>query len=418
MTEFQCVVHRALTYFLFVVLMCVVASTGYYYLYVQLYLMRPTLDGSLRQKLLYYKDHTDDYNFVFIGDSRTLTDIHPDLLDARLGTQSVNLAGFSHWFPTQYPFVKDLVPMLVPGTTIVWAIGHQNFFSDGNAIPNVYPIPLVDMLRYIEWGFPVSSLSESLLTFNPFLRLYGDRGKFHARFLEAADKSVFGGVRPNGGNSDLSLDQTFPSIPTQSSGRNMEAPIESARDRFSHYPNVDRVEVLTDGDRITSVALYKKYGSYLRVELDHEYFRGKQREYFLKLGGTLSDEEARLWPVPTIPDPAYWRLFLEMLDLFKNGNVRLIVLELEEAPHVYRNPIVRERYREIIWNTVRPTIEKYGFQFMRLPLDQLQDADYFDWNHLNSEGVEKLTPMLAQALKSLFVAGTSPVRSLYTLQKP
>jgi hypothetical protein len=152
--------------------------------------------------------------------------------------------------------------------------------------------------------------------------------------------------------------------------------------------------------------------------LDHEYFRGKQREYFLKLGGTLSDEEARLWPVPIIPDPAYWRLFLEMLDLFKNGNVRLIVLELEEAPHVYRNPIVRERYREIIWNTVRPTIEKYGFQFMRLPLDQLQDADYFDWNHLNSEGVEKLTPMLAQALKSLFVAGTSPVRSLYTLQKP
>ncbi len=59
----------------------------------------------LANKLLYYRQHRSDYNLVLLGDSLTYTGLHPEFIDPLLGTRSVNLAIFAHWFATQYPLI-------------------------------------------------------------------------------------------------------------------------------------------------------------------------------------------------------------------------------------------------------------------------------------------------------------------------
>jgi hypothetical protein len=380
--------QRALIYIVIIVCVYLGISIGYYYV-SEVKWTKVGLDGPLDHKLRYYQDHAHEYDVVFIGDSRTYCDIHPDLFDAYRGTHSVNLSRFAHWFPTQYPFVKDLIPQLAPGTSVVWAIGHQNFFPVEGETSDVYPISSGDMLSYLEWGFSWSSVFQNFAEFNPLFRLYVDRGKIRKKILDLSDKPfwLFTGTR---------MSSPIP---------NIQETIEALHLRLSNDPGVARVEVLTDGDRITSVVLYKRSGSYYRMELDDEYFRTKQTQLLLEMGGKLSDEAARAWPIPAMPDQLYWKLFVHMLEMFKRAGTRLIVVELEEAPFAYRNPFIREQYRTFMWRTVRPAVESYGFHYVRLPLDQLDDTDYFDFNHLNSRGIEKFTPLLSQALKPYIASG-------------
>jgi hypothetical protein len=50
---------------------------------------------------------------------------------------------------------------------------------------------------------------------------------------------------------------------------------------------------------------------------------------------------------------------------------------------------------------VRPKVESRGFPYVTTDLERLQNDDYFDYNHLNSNGIEKYAPMLAAALRPL-----------------
>jgi hypothetical protein len=388
LNELRLTRQRALIYIVIIVFVYLGVSTGYYYV-SEVKWTKVGLDGPLDHKLRYYQDHAHEYDVVFIGDSRTYCDIHPDLFDAYRGTHSVNLSRFAHWFPTQYPFVKDLIPQLAPGTSVVWAVGHQNFFPVEGETSDVYPISSGDMLSYLEWGFSWSRMFKNFAEFNPFFRLYVDRGKIRKKLLDLSDKPIwfFTGMR---------IPSPIPKI---------QETIEALYLRLSNDPGVARVEVLTDRDRITSVVLYKRSGSYYRMELDYEYFRTKQTQLLLEMGGKLSDEAARAWPMPAVPDESYWKLFVHMLEMFKRAGTRLIVVELEEAPFAYRNLFIREQYRTFMWRTVRPAVESYGFYYVRLPLDQLDDTDYFDFNHLNSRGIEKFTPLLSQALKPYIASG-------------
>lgn len=392
--------QRALIYLVIIIFAYLGISTGYYYVSEGKW-TKVGLDGPLDHKLRYYQEHAHEYDVVFIGDSRTYCDIHPDLFDAYLGTRSINLSRFAHWFPTQYPFVKDLIPHLPPGTSVVWAVGHQNFFPVEGGMSEAYPISLGDMVSYVEWGFSWGSLFQNFAEFNPLLRFYADRGKIRKKLLDLSDKPfwLFGGAH---------ISSPIP---------NLQEAIQAQHLQLLEDPGVARVEVLTDGDRVTSVVLHKKLGSYYRTELDYEYFREKQKQLLLKMGGKLSDEAARAWPVPAVPHGAYRTLFVQMLEMFRRADIHLIVVELEEAPFIYRNLLIREKYRAFMWKTVRPIVESYGFSYVRLPLDRLDDTDYFDFNHMNSRGIEKFTPLLAEGLKS-HVASRNYKSPGYTFLKP
>ena len=85
----------------------------------------------------------------------------------------------------------------------------------------------------------------------------------------------------------------------------------------------------------------------------------------------------------------------------------MIVNEIEEAPYVYGSPENRQAFREVMRTSVRPRVESRGIPYLTTDLDQLQNDDYFDYNHLNSSGVAKYTPMLAAALRPL-LQGLTP----------
>ena len=64
---------------------------------------------------------------------------------------------------------------------------------------------------------------------------------------------------------------------------------------------------------------------------------------------------------------------------------------------------MRTKWRNMMRDLVQPEVERRGFTYIRTNLDAIADKDYFDWNHMNSKGVDKYTTMLAQRLNELTV---------------
>lgn len=341
----------------------------------------PSSTGNAAEKIAWYGRHRGAYDLLFVGDSRTYTDIQPDVLDPLLGSRSLNLAVFAHWFPTQYPSFRKLVELVPPGTTVVWSIGHQNFFPSGQGINRNYPLRITDVPAYLRWGFSPADLLPNWRHHDPIAGFFGYGGDIReklnqARRLEVCD---FGG--PAAGA------QSPPAVPPD-----IAAPIAEMIGRANADPAVTRVEITKDGVRATSLVLYKRAGAYFRVELDPGFFRGKQQEDALARAGRSPD-------VPREPDPAYWNLFVAILETFRRSGVRLVVNEFEEAPYVYRPAELRAGWRAFMREKVAPEVEKRGFAYVRVDFDPIGSDDYFDFNHLNSDGVAKFSPAFASALR-------------------
>jgi len=76
------------------------------------------------------------------------------------------------------------------------------------------------------------------------------------------------------------------------------------------------------------------------------------------------------------------------------------VNEFEDAPFIYGSTEHRELFRAFMRETVASRVRDEEAAYVRVDFDKLDDADYFDWNHLNSKGVKTFIPMLAEQLRS------------------
>lgn len=117
----------------------------------------------LTDRIAAYLQDPKPYSAIFLGDSRTYCDIHPELLESFVpGMHALNLSNFSNWFPTQLGVVREIANRIPPGTQVIWSIGHQNFSS--SRIPVVYPIGFADALRLTWWnaGKAPNGLSDNL----------------------------------------------------------------------------------------------------------------------------------------------------------------------------------------------------------------------------------------------------------------
>jgi hypothetical protein len=335
----------------------------------------PTPFGGLREKLASYRLHAETYDLVFVGDSRTYCAMHPDLVDPRLGTRSINLARWGHWFPTQHAQFRDLLPLVPRQATVVWSVGHLNFERINERINTAYPIGLAQAPDYLQLGHPAHRLTENLIYYNPVTNLFGRLPQLRQKVEDALGRTVW----------------------TSGSAERHPGPAaEQAAaivDRIRDHPQTAGWEVLYDGGQVTSLAIFKTNGAYYRIELDPAFFRGKQRE-----DAQTKKAVAQSSTPEYEPDAAYWNQFLAILDLFETHDIRLIVNELEEAPHQYATEEVRDRIRRFMRLRVRPEVERRGFRYVRVDLDRLTDGDYFDYNHLNSRGIAKFSTMLAHAL--------------------
>ena len=86
--------------------------------------------------------------------------------------------------------------------------------------------------------------------------------------------------------------------------------------------------------------------------------------------------------------------------------MQLIVSEIEEAPHQYPTAEHKAYFRKFMRDRVQRTVEAKEFPYVRADVDQLMDEDYFNYNHLNSRGIERFTPLLAKKLRDVIISNS------------
>lgn len=341
---------------------------------------RPALDpaGDLPDKTAFYLAHAGSYNLIFLGDSRAYCALHPELLDPLLGTRSINLAHWAHWLPTQYPQIRDIAPRVAPGTTVVWSLGEQNF--EPGPILGKYPIGFSAVPEYLALGFNPGQLAENLAEFQPALFLLARRADILERLKNSEDT-------PLARSGDA---------PGAQAAAQAGAAGELER-RALARPGVLHAEVQAPQGRPVAVSLRMGGGGYLLDELEPGHFRARQQP-----------PQPRSGPLRLVPDPPRWALFLAALDRMRTSGLRVVVNVLEEAPHMYPDRERLAAVRAFMDGPVRREVEARGFAFVRADLDRLGDADYFDYNHLNSRGAEKYAALLAPVLRPHLPKGGRP----------
>ncbi|NGZ06960.1 MAG: hypothetical protein G8237_11455 [Magnetococcales bacterium] len=339
------------------------------------------------EKKAHYLQHAHTFNLLLVGDSRTYCGLHPEILDPLLGTHSYNLAFMGHWFPTQYPQFLDLLDRIPPSTTVLWSIGHQNFLYDH--VNRNYPIPWGEIPNYLLWGFGWKDVLSNRLFFTPFWHFYErlewNRGRLQ-HFLE----------RPAWVGSSTNPSSATPSAPkTPDPSTHI---LEQLRQEYRIPPHDPLIPYQKDG-HLNSIAWERPGGGHYRIELRPRFYREQQEKNRQQI---LTEPQPHLSNIE--PLPPYLALFETMLAHFKSRQIRLIVNELEEAPHMYATPETRDKMRQFMQTHAKPKVLAHGFSYIRADLDQLQDADYFDYNHLNSQGVTRYSPLLAEVLRPLLNA--------------
>ncbi|MEF2146457.1 MAG: hypothetical protein V3573_13515 [Desulfovibrionaceae bacterium] len=322
-------------------------------------------------KVAYYERNAVNYNLLFLGDSRTYCDISPEQIDSRLGTRSYNLAHWSNWMISQHALYEDLAPKIPRGTTVVWSLGKHSF--NDTEVAAKYPFNSSNVVHYLNVGIPPSRLVETLVAFNPLTRFFHKRGTILTHIRELFALPVWSACARTNCTRQASAQPDWYA-------------------RFA-VPGVDRVEVVAHEGRTTSVALHYHSGHYERFEIDRNFFRSQQKK-------TCTDTTAEAYQLPA-PSPGYWQLFLENLDRFQAANVHLIINVLEEAPHGYAHPSIREKWRRFFLDEVAPEAKRRGIPFVYVDFASFTDDDFFDHNHMNKQGTKKYAPLLADALAPL-----------------
>ncbi len=146
---------------------------------------------------------------------------------------------------------------------------------------------------------------------------------------------------------------------------------------------------------LTSLAMVSLDGAYRRYELDRPYFRQQQATHAEVLDQAVASDAK----VAFAPDAAYWQTFLAILALFRQHDVRVIVNEILEAPYVCRHAAAKRTEREFLRREVRREVDAHGFTWVSPDTTVLRDEDYFDYNHLNSQGVARYSRLVADALR-------------------
>ena len=323
---------------------------------------------NLQAKMAYLKENIQKIDIVYFGDSRTYCAFDPEILDPALGRRSFNAAYWATWFPTQLAFLREVVPLWPRNTMLVWSIGHQNFQPVHKTIETAYGIGLSQAFRMLNQGFTLTELSTNLLASQPYMNI------FHLR------QNIATGIRNRLKRNIFALHGNTPS--------NQSKYNELASSLTKNH-SVSLVKPRVSESTITSAEVFKWNGNYTRIEIQSEFFRKKQQENERDLTGVSGHFE---------PDPRYMLLFEDILQLLIQNDVNVIVNELPEAPYFYRRDGATKFYSEFM-EQIKSFVEKSGVPYIRLPLEKLTDSDYFDYNHLNSNGIKKFSKMFSKQLR-------------------
>ena len=354
--------------------------------------------GALDDKLAYYSDHKSEFNVILLGDSLTYTGLHPEFIDPELGTRSVNMAMFAHWFATQYPFIQDLIPEIPRGTRVLWSVHLYDFNDAGISVPRVYPVGIENALRYWSWGARFPGLADNVLYYNPLTSFFVQRDQLRSHVIarSALLVPVPRLISPARAEAEVPAAPEFASLRKPGFPESIQSTKRLA-EYYSRYAMVAAVNPISDRGQINSVVLYLKGGGYYRVELMPEYFSEKQRG-MAKSVWRLDDKAAEKYTPPPL-GPVSLKMFEAGLAAFRRAGVPVTVNGMEEAPFTFPNETIRKKFRELVDQTLEPIVQRYGDDYIHADYSSIRDSDYFDYNHFNSTGIAKYTPLLVSALR-------------------
>jgi hypothetical protein len=357
----------------------------------------PTLVGIQVNKLAFYRAHKNEFNLVFLGDSRTYTDIRSDIIDADTHRHSISLASFGLWLPVQYLQFRDVLPIIPPHTTVVWSLSHISFQPIGDRwwIPGQYDFPFFTAIKYIFEGYPFKRIIEEYeqAPYSPIRHLT----KVYNGFLTTMDTVLWQSNTANTNVIAANTNLNPPTAITKHYRAPTETEIQKVTKQWQSKKYIIDVKPVKDGDLTTSLEALTDGGSYIRIELIPQYFKDKTASL------STPQKNIKNFICNYQPNPVYWATFLRMLRLAKENNINLIVNRVEDNPSQFTSVEERDCYRNFMNTVVKTTIEKYGFRFLSLDsaFNQLKDTDYFDPGHLNSVGDEKYSNQLGPALASM-----------------
>jgi hypothetical protein len=394
--------------------------------YLREQVLRPSenpLADTLQIKSQHYKEHADDFDLLLLGDSRTYISLQPHRIDAALGTRTANLATWGHYFATQYGQLLDIVDSIPPDTTVLWSIGHRNFQPLGEALwtevyppaqkvafdpsdrwwLDKYPITSAHAPTLLNWGYPWHAIKQNLLRYGPLGETieYAKGLRFTYKRRKNNPLAAFTLFdKPRSPSPEATVKQSAVPSSNPPASEPLRFTVESALatlpDGQLSPDDIASAQLLYAGGRATSLLVQTKQGSYYRTELDPDFFREEQR----KLAEEILQRKKEITDTPPfVPAPPLWKNFVAILNLFQEHNIAIIVNEVEEAPYIYEAWGGKEQLRKFMREVVQPHVESHGIPYLRADFDQLTDADYFDFAHLNARGIEKYTPMLTDLLR-------------------
>lgn len=350
--------------------------------------------GYLVDKRNFYIEQPERFDAIFLGDSRTLCGMHADFLEPYWGLKGFTLAHWSNWFPTQYALLSDIIDHIPDGTVVVWSVGLENFGL--SPIEEIYPVGWKRLPAMGLAGYPLDDLFVNAVYFTDALIIVGQRLRLF-NFIQKIFNYPVKHFAPLPGSGSQEADQSgHQSLFAEESGavtHEMDKDKELL-DQFRNEPGVGYIRPWYDGERLVSIAQYKTNGATLRTELVPEYYRQKQKEmYNQELSKAIHFH------------PASWMVFERMLGMLKERGFTVIVNEMDLSPHKYISEEDHKKAQKILRDKLIPVVESYGFQYVYVDYDTFTVSDYFDYNHLNSKGVEKFSRQLGPQLKAALEDG-------------
>jgi hypothetical protein len=338
--------------------------------------------GLPHQRLLWYREHRNEFDLLWLGDSRTYCAMDPAVHDPLLERRSMNMSIFGLWLPAQWAYFEDLLKEVPPGTAVCWSIGHINFNGGPKNLETMYPLGLARTVRYLLAGYGWADVRGNLFNFATSLEL----PRRAAAWRDDIDRFL---------SVPLRKPRPLPPVEDPPEVRALRAEAEALLAQVKADPATLSASVVSHDGRPTSVEAYTGRGAYRRFEVDAAFFRGKQREIAREALGKVKAGD----PSEYEPDPLMWATFVRILDVMAASGRKVIVNELEEAPHCYANQAIKDSVRRFMRDRVQPAVEARGLVYVRADLDRLSDEDYFDYNHLNTRGTAHYAPLLAEVLR-------------------
>ena len=341
---------------------------------------------SAEGKLTHLKKFHADTEVILWGDSRSYIGSDPLIIGQELGKKAFNYASMAHWFHTQYPQLKQMLPHM-KGKKVVWMIGKINFV-DGLKLNDQFYLSPVDAFEYYNLGFRVEDLGLNVVNWAlPRHFVYFVRGTVQYKVESLKNRVLWKKPIQKQAQSAAPAKQSPLTKPKAKPTQNFEAKYQEAR---SLYPDFVKMTV-ENGQKKSNIVLtvHTAKGHNPFIELDSVYLRQRQAEW-----DTATEPGAK-----PKANPALEEIYTRMLELFKKHEIELTILEYRDAPYQTKFALSKKYERELM-DKYKLQAENMGFPYLVLDMEEFKDEDYFDYNHLNAQGSKRFSKMVGERLRN------------------